>query len=1083
MTLDRPTVRRLLENFDLRKLFIEELGWDHPHIGELVISLEGFSYHLVPVAHKRGLVVYACEETNVPNHSSRQKIERQVTKSSHEHIIVYANRAHEIQIWQWTRREPGKAAVSRQHTYFKGHSGESLIQKLDTLSFELGEEDDLSITTVANRTRQAFDVDQVTKRFYVRFQNEHSAFLNFVSGIKSKGDREWYASLMLNRLMFVYFIQKKGFLDNDTNYLRTRLRMTRDLRGEGNFHSFYRYFLLRLFHEGLGGSTRSPELDALLGTVPYLNGGLFDVHALEVSNSTIDIPDEAFENVFDFFDAYNWHLDQRPLHSDSEINPDILGYIFEKYINQKEMGAYYTKEDITGYIASNTIIPALFDLAQPGCEVAFESDSALWRLISIDPDRYIHESMRIGMELSIPLDIEEGLNDVSKRTFWSNAVPRDQALPSESWREYMDRRRRYLDLVEMMSRGAVIAIDDLVTRNLNVQQFAQDAIDNCEGPELLRSMYDAICKISVLDPTCGSGAFLFAALNVLEPLYESCLDRMERFIDESDANKQTSRIDKYVDFKKILGQIQTHPSRQYFILKSIILNNLFGVDIMEEAVEICKLRLFLKLVSQVDKVEHIEPLPDIDFNIQSGNSLVGFSTYDEVAEAIASTLDFDNVLELINDRAEKADQAFQLFRDHQTSANNQSGDATISKGELREILIELSDQLDIYLAKIFGAESDVKFWKAKSKPFHWFLNFYGAIKRGGFDVIIGNPPYVEYRKIKDQYAVVGFSTLPCGDLYNLVMERSIELQKSGGRMGMIVPVSITGTDGFGLLRKILLENSDLTCIQSFAERPSKLFTGVDKRLSIWLMRHGQGNGKIYTSNYRRWFAEEREHLFATAVLEEISNVRTPIAGALPKIRNRIEVEILKKLSDGQPPIENFLTKTSSHVLYYTRKVRYFVQFFLSVPLIRNSKNIAVDPTELKSLAFTSSKMRDTAAAALNSNLFFWFFSAFSDVRNVNSREILSFPFDLDKANDSIGSELGLLTSRLMQDFESNSVMSEIHYKKYGLLTIQSFRPRLSKPIIDSIDLALASFYGMTEEEVDFIVNFDVKYRLGVVSDD
>ena len=108
-------------------------------------------------------------------------------------------------------------------------------------------------------------------------------------GIDAQADREWYASLMLNRLMFVYFIQRKGFLDTkapgsldgDPNYLSNRLRLVQQERGEDQFHTFYRYFLLKLFHEGLSQREHAPELEALLGSVPYLNGGLFDVHVLE----------------------------------------------------------------------------------------------------------------------------------------------------------------------------------------------------------------------------------------------------------------------------------------------------------------------------------------------------------------------------------------------------------------------------------------------------------------------------------------------------------------------------------------------------------------------------------------------------------------------------------------------------------------------------------------------------------------------------------------------------------------------------------------------------------------------------------
>ena len=86
------------------------------------------------------------------------------------------------------------------------------------------------------------------------------------------------------------------------------------------------------------------------------------------------------------------------------------------------------------------------------------------------------------------------------------------------------------------------------------------------------------------------------------------------------------------------------PTGAYFVLKSIIVGNLYGVDIMEEAVEICKLRLFLKLAAQADRVEKLEPLPDIDFNIRAGNTLVGFARLNEIQEALTYRMDFDQVL-------------------------------------------------------------------------------------------------------------------------------------------------------------------------------------------------------------------------------------------------------------------------------------------------------------------------------------------------------------------------------------------------------------------------------------------------------
>jgi hypothetical protein len=459
---------------------------------------------------------------------------------------------------------------------------------------------------------------------------------------------------MLNRMMFVYFIQKKSFLDNDPDYLRNRLRMMQEKAGNGRFHEFYRFFLLRLFHEGLGQpeSERKPELDRLLGKVPYLNGGLFDVHVLEKEYPGIKIPDEAFEQIFNFFDEFNWHLDDRPLREDNEINPDVLGYIFEKYINQKQMGAYYTKEDITGYISRNTIVPFLFNAAEKECKQAFEPEGPVWRLLRENPDRYIYEAVRKGVDLELPGSITPGLDDVSRRTDWNNPADPDYALPTETWREHVDRRKRCLELREKLNAGEITNINDLVTYNLDICQFAQDVIENCESPELLRAFWAAIAGripgksnqtfrqgITILDPTCGSGAFLFAALNILEPLYEACLEQMRGLVSQLEPGDK-----KLYDFRDILGQIDSHPNERYFVLKSIIINNLYGVDIMAEAVEICKLRLFLKLVAQVDKVDQVEPLPDIDFNIRTGNTLVGFATHQEARKAIKSKLDFNNAM-------------------------------------------------------------------------------------------------------------------------------------------------------------------------------------------------------------------------------------------------------------------------------------------------------------------------------------------------------------------------------------------------------------------------------------------------------
>jgi hypothetical protein len=301
---------------------------------------------------------------------------------------------------------------------------------------------------------------------------------------------------------------------------------------------------------------------------------------LEQKYQEVDIPDEAFEKLFAFFDQYEWHLDTRPLRNDREINPDVLGYIFEKYINQKQMGAYYTKEDITEYIGKNTIIPYLFDAAEKQCAIAFRPDTALWRLLKDDPNRYLYPAVRKGVidehgeVLPLPAAIARGLDDVSQRDSWNRPSAEQYALPTETWREHVAHRQRCLELRDKLQAGAVHRINDLITYNLDLRQLAEDAIAACEGPELLRAFYHAISKVTVLDPTCGSGAFLFAALNILEPLYEACLDRIQAFVDDLERSGERHSPKKFEDFRRILAEIEKHPNRTYFILKSIIVNNL-----------------------------------------------------------------------------------------------------------------------------------------------------------------------------------------------------------------------------------------------------------------------------------------------------------------------------------------------------------------------------------------------------------------------------------------------------------------------------------------------------------------------------
>ena len=1111
-------LRPYLQAFDFPRLFVEGLGWDYFQGAPLIVQVNESEYSLKPVAEKANFAVFECapdQDGAVPSYPVRRKIESQVAKSAFEHLVIFVDAEQNTQIWQWVKREAGKPPACREQQFHAGQSGDPLLQRLSEVAFSLEDEaKGLVISDVTARVRKVFDVEKVTKRFYERFRTELTAFGGFIEGITAQGDREWYASLMLNRMMFVYFVQKQGFLDGDPDYLRNRLRMVQERSGDGRFQQFYRIFLLRLFHEGLGQpeAQRSPDLSALLGEVPFLNGGLFDVHDLERDNPGISIPDDAFERVFDFFDEYRWHLDERPYREDKEINPDVLGYIFEKYVNQKQMGAYYTKEDITGYISRNTVIPFLFDAAKKECPVAFGPDGGVWRLLRDDPDRYIYPAVGHGIawnarqpEAPTPLDkpfdlpehIAAGIGDVSGRGGWNAPALEDYALPTETWREVVARRQRYEEVRAKLASGEVQEINDLITLNLDVEKFAGDVVAQSEGPELLRAFWHALygnrersdTGISVLDPTCGSGAFLFAALNILEPLYTACLEGMRGFLDDAERSERKRSPEHLGDFRRILEQADRHPSERYFILKSIVLNNLYGVDIMEEAVEICKLRLFLKLVAQLERYEQIEPLPDIDFNVRAGNTLVGFTSLDAVRDAMTITpkgqhralSDEDRAaLNRIEEEAEAASAAFNQFRWQQTMFEDHSHVTAEHKAELRGQLGKLADELDRHLAREYGVDPEKTAvygkWRASHQPFHWFVEFYGIMGKGGFDVVIGNPPYVEYGNVHKQYQVKGFTTVGCGNLYAFVVERNKGLCSRKGRTSMIVPHSAICTDRMAKVQSVLFDDS-LTWVSTYDIRPSKLFEGVDQRLCIYVNRRSDNGQSLFSSRYHRWREGNRPTLLQR--LEYVDSMSLEFTNSVPKIQSVVETRVLRKLK-LQALLEHSLNWGKEHTIYFHNAPRYWVRAMDFTPYFWNERDGEQISSHVKTLSFPNGMDAAVVIASLNSSVFYWWFLLLSNCRDLTLREIESFPLGLEGMKQSTKKRLARLTSELMDSFKRHSRRKKTQYKATGKVVYDEFNQKPSKPIVDKIDRVLAEHYGFTDEELDFIINYDVKYRMGGV---
>ena len=1071
-SFDAERIRKHLENAEFTALFIEGLGWDQPPADERIV-VNNEDILLEAVAEKRGLAVYRCRyEINggIPDSGLRRKIDNALTKRVREHLIIFTAEDNSRQEWQWVRREHGKPAALRTSAFNKGQKNEPLIQKLRGLYFSLEEEETLTLPDTTSRVREIFDVEKVTRRFYDEFTKKHQAFLRFIDGIPDEEFRRWYASVMLNRLMFIYFLQKKNFLNHDDNYLRTKLQQVKKNGG-----GYYRQFLCLLFFQGFAKKEqdRSPEARKLLGDIPYLNGGLFNRHEVEDKyGPEISISDKAFEELFGFFDNYDWHLDERPLKKDNEINPDVLGYIFEKYINQKQMGAYYTKEDITGYIARNTILPWLFEFTRKKCKVAFEPNSYLWRLLKDDPDRYIYEAARHGVDQELPEGIAAGIKDVSKRTDWNKKAPEKYALPTEIWREVVARRQRYQEIRTRIDSGQIQNIEDFITYNLDIEKFALDAVQYAEGPEFVRAFWQGLQSISVLDPACGSGAFLFAALNILEGLYEVCLDHMQAFVDDLARSPSRAKTTKLSDFRDTLARTQEHPNPAYFIYKTIIVFNLYGVDIMDEAIEICKLRLFLKLAAQLESAEKIEPLPDIDFNIKAGNSLIGYTSFKDVEKTVEGKLQFDDTLEKLRTRTQDLDNAFTLFRQQQTELGGEI--APEHKADLKSRLTTLEEELNLYLAKDYGIDLEQKSdqkayeqWKHSHRPLHWLIEFHGIINDGGFDVIIGNPPYVEYSANKSSYKINNMETLKTSNLHAFMTETAINLTSKEGYTSFILPLSAFSTINMSPLIHYFRANNKKLWISNYHFRPGMLFSG-GKAASIpttIFITKKSGDICLHSTNIMKWNVAAREQIFYNLnYTDNAIEVDNENDFYIPKIDNNIQKSIFLKIRSHKI-IKHYLSNSlnKNNINYRTAGGLYFktiVNFDWPFKVTSN-----------KSKSFLSSYDRDVFISVFNSNLFWFYYTATFDTFNLKDYIMFGFRFNYPEAKHV--HKLKVLANELMQDFQKNAKM--LKRGQTGSYTIYA---KKSKHIIDKIDRVLAHIYGLSEKELDEIINYDIKYRLG-----
>jgi len=387
--------------------------------------------------------------------------------------------------------------------------------------------------------------EEISKRFYndyVKYVFGFDKKGNIVKGVSllnkvlqpsmmNNNDTNLFSVVFMNRIIFIKFLEEKGIVPK--NLLKDLLEKYKSSGTSGRFYKTYlKPLFYEVFNKGKDSRISAVKTDPFYDQIPYLNGGLFREVVKDEKNYNIE--NEGVELVIEnLLEKYRFGLE-------SGINPDILGYIFEKTINfisgtgtnqQKMKGAYYTPNDVVEFIIEETLIPIIFN-----------------KMI-------------------------EGL----KNSGWSDT-----------------------DLKGYDS------IEDI----LNPENMPKN-------PKHIRKMIESIETIKVLDPACGSGHFLTAMLSQILRVKENLLRTIEEDVE------------------------------RYKLKRDIISQNLFGVDLDENAVEIARLRLWLSIIEEVEDSEHIDTLPNIDFNIFVGNSVIGWLDEKLLTHPLTNLLDDPHVQETL----------------------------------------------------------------------------------------------------------------------------------------------------------------------------------------------------------------------------------------------------------------------------------------------------------------------------------------------------------------------------------------------------------------------------------------------------
>jgi hypothetical protein len=415
----------------------------------------------------------------------------------------------------------------------------------------------------------------------------------------------------------------------------------------------------------------------------------------------------------------------------------------------------------------------------------------------------------------------------------------------------------------------------------------------------------------------------------------------------------------------------------------------------------------------------------------------------------------------------KVSMAFDFFKKEQLNLQGDHRELVKAKEEINLRLKKIRTLLDDQLYERHSGKKKDQ-WFKDTQPFHWYVEFYPIMHGcGGFDVIIGNPPYVEYSPRNIRYDIGSYKTIKAANLHAFCVERSINLCNKLALRGMILPLGAISTIGMKPLMDFLFVNSGRLWTSSYHFRPSSLFSGANIPTCIFIS-DSSDNQMTFSTCLNKFDGEERKTIFEKLRFTKYDNeVFARFNYAIPKVSCLIDLQIIEKLKNVQ--------SLESERMKFGREdcaIHYRTAGGLYWKVIRTNP-FPYSSTSNKQSYFATDKSASAAVAFLNSSLQWFLYTMLFDSLNFKDYYIFSLPFTTKGMMLPVLEKLTGICESLMNDFDKNA-----KHKYRGTTPCYEIYANLSKPIIDEIDELLAKHYGFTEEELDFIINYDIKYRMG-----